>query len=387
MLDIQRQERTYRIFGNAADRDAITRLITRADSILETIRPVIPESERDTITELAGKLDTYSGSFTMLAAYIAENPPDVRLQKLSSKPGTDTAEFETMYRKYRSQLQAAPPALRDSLLAEAVKYIDIFSIDRIIGSPGSSGKAGQTSLLQQSLDTSRREFIAAANQFAAWNWKLMEEHKEESLKIEARAKRNIIFALILTAVIGGFMIVLLPRRIVKPISTLSALIRMTGNGEKDVELPVLPDDEIGELASAYSATVERMRHLDDLKTKRIASQKRFIERLLDYLDVPVCILTRNFAALYMNSLFTRLFGASLQQKIPEGGLDFTAIPDMRPFVEEIRKKTAQVPGDFTFIAKTPGVGEATFRGRPVRNAALNLETILVVGAPVNPEKG
>ena len=387
MLNIQRQERTYRIFGSPADHDLIIRLISRADSILESIRTIVPETERETFTELAGKLDSYSGSFEMLAAYMEENPPDARLQKFSLKTETDTGEFETMYHKYRSQLQTVSPGLRDSLLVEAVKYIDIFSIDRITGFPGSSGKAGRTSLLQQSLDTSRQEFISAANRFAAENWRLMEEHKEESLRIEARAKRNIIFVLILAAVIGGFMIVLLPRRIVKPISTLSTLIRMTGNGEKDVEPPVFPGDEIGELASAYSAVMERMRHLDDLKTKRIASQKRFIERLLDYLYVPVCILTKNFTALYMNSLFTRIFGASVQQKIPEGGFDITSIPEMHPFIEEIRKKIAQAPGDFTFKATAPGGVETAFRGRPVRNAALNLETILVVGAPMNPEKG
>ena len=387
MLDIQREEHSYRIFGAAADRDHITSLIAHADSIIESIRNAVPDTGRSTITELSKKLATYSGSFKMLASYITENPPDERLQKISAQMGKDFGEFEAKYRKLRSELEATPPALRDSILAEAVNYADVLFLDRIINSIGFPGSAPQISLLMQRLDASRQDFINAVNRFAEANWKLMGRQMEESLKIEARAKRNIMFILILTVVICGFITAMLPRRIVKPISTLSAMVRMTGNGEKEVETQVFPNDEIGELATVYSALIERMHQLDDLKTKKIASQKRFIDRLLDYLDIPVCILTRNFAALYMNSLFTRMFGVSVQQKIPEGGLDFTLIPEMRPFVEEIRKKIAQVPGDFTFTTTVPGGVEAIFRCRPVRNATLNIETILVVGVSVNYGKG
>jgi hypothetical protein len=387
MLDIQHHERNYRLFGVPADHDAIVRLIGGADSILTFIQTIAPLTERDTLDEIVRSLHEYSAYFDSLTSLVSENQSENRSREYFGKPGDDSGGFEAIHRGLIIRIRNAPPALRDSLLDEAVREIDGLSLDRITGPGVRSGKKAAKALLLRNLDASSRDFIAAAHRFAETNWRLLEEHKEESIRIEARAKRNIIFVLILTVVVCGFMVVLLPRRVVKPIALLNTMVRKTGNGNRELETSVFPHDEIGDLAAAYAALVDKTRHMDDLKTKRIASQKRFIDRLLDYLDVPVCILTKQFSALYMNPLFTRMFGPAVQQKIPEGGIDLTTIPAMIPFIDAIRKEGAQAPGDFTFSFDIPGRGETVFRVRPVRNAALTLETIIIIGEPASPRKG
>lgn len=378
MLDVQRRERNFRVFGSSVEREAIEHRIAGLDSMIESTRLLAPESEQALIAELDRRLVNYRNSFQMLVSYLEENPPAQRVQRIRSKLLQQFDEFETMFTRIQLELEEAESARRDSLLAVANKYVDVFSMDQIVAFDA-KGPA-QTSYIQQSLDTSRQEFLQTAQLFAAFNWENMQSNKETALRIEARAKRNIIFVLILTAIVCFFMIVKLPGYIVRPITTLNSMLRKAGNGDMHAQAPVASNDEIGELASSYNQVLERIRTYDELKTKKIASQKRSIERLIDYLNLPVCILSKNMVVQYYNGRFAGLFGTLIPVKMPEGGIDLTKIPEMRDFVEQIRKKAAQTAGDFTFGATTPEGGEISFRGRPVRNVALTLESIIVIGA-------
>ncbi len=379
MLDIQRRERNFRVFGDDSERVEILGLISRGDSVIQSLQPIMTDQNRGILADLSKTLSDYSGGFDALVEYVVEFPPDKRIAHIRSRMDAESGKFSGLYKKLREEIQSAKSTTRDSLLAEAVKHIDIFSLDRIASQDAGSAGNAKTLFLQQSLDSSRRVFIHTANLLAALGWANMERHKRESLRIEARAKRNILFIVILTGILCAIIVMFLPKSIVKPLKNLGAHIRGVGNGGKELDLSSFPNDEVGELAAAYVGVIEKVRHFDDLKTKKIATQKRFIERLLDYLDIPVCILTKSYFAIYMNIRFISLFGLPAQQKIPEGGLDFTAIPEMRPFIEEIRKKTGQNPGDFPFTADTPGSGVVNLRCRQVRNAALSLETLIVTG--------
>lgn len=379
MLDIQRRERNYRVFGDDSERVGILGLISRADSVVQSLRAITLSRDRSLLDDLSNRLGDYKKGFDVLVDYIAEFPPDKRFAQIRSRMDAESGNFPTLLKKIRDEIRSADSSARDSLLAEAVKHIDIFSLDRIV-SPG-AGPTGnpRTSFLQQSLDSSRRDFITTANLLASRGWANMENHKRESLRIEARAKRNILFVIILTGILCAILVTLLPKSIVKPLKILGAHIRGVGNGSKDLDLAVFPDDEVGALAAAYASVTEKLKHFDDLKTRKIATQKRFIERLIDHLDIPVCILTRTFSAIYMNSRFTTLFDIPAQQKIPENGFDLASLPYMKPFIEEIRKKTSQNPGDFSFSAPTRGGGTHELKCCQVRNTALALETLIIMG--------
>jgi nitrogen fixation/metabolism regulation signal transduction histidine kinase len=380
MIDMQNYEKNYRIFGSKVEHDNIENLITHADSIIQSAQKIAPETEKWIINEISKKLDDYRTNFNTLVVHISENPAANRIEKIRSRLNQDFEEFELQYKNIQSQLNQMPPsAARDSVLAQAARFIDVFSIDQIVNFNSAGRFPIEASYIQIHLDTTREEFLEKTHQLEAMNWANMQIHKEESLKIEARAKRNIISILLLTGIICFFMIVILPVYIIRPITSLSAMLRRTSEG--NFEIPsIKSNDEIGELASSYSEVIDRLRQYDDLKTKKIASQKRFIDRLLENLTVPVCILTKNLTASYYNVLFANLFGASVFPKAPEGGLDITKIPEMHDFTEEVRKKSQQTSNDFTFTISAIDGHTVSFKGRLVRNNVMNLESIVIVGA-------
>lgn len=387
MINMQRYEKNYRIFGSKVDSDSIRRLISHSDSIIQISQKIAPESEKGIINEISKKLDDYINSFNMLVVHIHENPPEKRIERIRNRLNQDFGEFEKHFSEIRSQLDRMPlSAERDSVLAEAARFIDVFSIDQIVNFNTPTGIPIEASFIQISLDMTRQEFLEKTHRFEAMNWSNMLIHKEESLHIEARAKRNIISILLLTGIICFFMIVILPVYIIRPIARLSAMLRRSSEG--NFEIPVIKShDEIGELASSYTEVIERLRQYDDLKTKKIASQKRFIDRLLENLTVPVCILNKNLTASYYNAMFANLFGPSVFPKAPGGGLDITLISEMNEFTEEVRKRSQQPSNDFTFSIKAQDGHQVSFKGRLVRNSVMNLESIVIVGTSEKNGKG
>jgi nitrogen fixation/metabolism regulation signal transduction histidine kinase len=383
MFQVQQQERSYRIFGSAVERERIQGLLAHADTLLDRAEGIAPPSSEDMVTGLSRKLDDYRSNFGFLTEYLAENPLSSRLQRFRSSLPGELDAYAAMLLALQKELESAAPARRDSILTLAAQYADDLSLDRIVGFKGRGER--QISYLQENLESSRRGFLQTSRQLAESAWVRMREHQENGLRIEARAKRNIIFLFILTAILFFFIIFRLPGIIIRPISSLSGMFRRAGNGEWGTPAPVVSDDEVGELAASYNQVLERMRLHDDLKTKRIATQRRFIERLIDYLNVPVCIMTRNISALYYNSLFAGLFSVTLSMKIPEGGMDMTKIPELSGFVEEVRKHIAQAGGDFLFPVTDRNGETVMLKGRPVRNATLSLESVVIVG--LNPRSG
>ncbi len=386
MLEIQQQERAYRIFGSPEERDRIQGLLAHADTLLDRASKITPSSSRQMITDLSRALEDYRSNFGILTAYLSENPLPDRLRRLRSRLPGEVDEAARDLLGLNALLENSSPARRDSLLTLARQYADNLALDRSVITEGQGDQS--VSYLQRNIESARQKFFRTSRQLAEFAWTSMREHRETGLRIEARSKRNIIFLFILTTILFSFVIFRLPGAIIRPITGLSRIFRKAGNGEWGVHAPIPSDDEIGELAASYNQVLERMRLYDDLKTKRIATQRRFVERLIDYLNVPVCILTRNMTVLYFNSLFAGLFGASLPAKIPDGGLDITRIPEMSSFVEELRKHIAQAGGDFQFAVTDRGGAVVTLKGRPVRNATLNLESVVVVGTtPHNGKEG
>jgi len=379
MIDMQRYEKNYRIFGSEVDHNNIRHLIAHSDSIIQIARKTAPESAQEIVNEISKKLDSYINSFNMLVVHIHENPPEKRIERIRNRLNQDFGEFEKHFNEIRSQLdRMSPSAERDSVLAEAARFIDVFSIDQIVNFNTPTGIPIEASFIQISLDTTRQEFLEKTHRFEAMNWSNMQIHKKESIRIEARAKRNIISILLLTGIICFFMIVMLPVYIIRPIASLNAVLRRCSEG--NFEIPVIKShDEIGELASSYTDVIEKLRLYDDLKTKKIASQKRFVDRLLENLSVPVCILNKNLTAQYYNTIFANIFGPSVFPKAPEGGLDITRIPEMKEFTEEVRKRSQHPNNDFTLSVKAQDGHPVSFKGRLVRNSVMSLETIVIVG--------
>jgi len=374
MHDIGRHERNFRMFGGRTERESVEKLIARADSIIRDTRATASPGERDILTELSGHLDMYSNSFMMLVEHIAAHPPetsDAQKARLSKRLGA----FQSIYRKILADLEKASPAERDSILVKAEHDLDIFSLDLL----AMSGDQEQPSYIKENLETSRKLFLTKADELSRRSWENMRLHREETRQVEARAKRNIISVLILTGLVSIFMILYLPKYIIHPISSLNRVFRKAEEGDLKAFAHIHSHDEIGDLAMSYNRMLERLAAFDDLKTRKIASQKRAFDRFVENLDMPVCILSIEFVALFYNAAFASLFGKSVPLKPPDNGWDAKKSESMTSLVEALKARVAENINNFLIEFEDIDGNPVRMKGRVVRNSLMEPESIVLIG--------
>ncbi|MCE5249081.1 HAMP domain-containing protein [bacterium] len=383
MLDIRRDERNYRMFGNPTERTGIEEKIARTKSLVSEAYKITPVQDQDIINNLSDHFTVYSNSFNMLVEHITENPPEEEvLKRARTQFSQKLLDFQTTYLKILTEIEKASPAQRDSVLSRANENLsDIF-----LNFATSESQTMQPSYIQENLENSRQDFLETAHSLAEKSWENMEAHKEESLRIEARAKRNIISVLIVTGLFCILMVTYIPRYIVRPITSLNRIFRKAEEGDYYARAVVQSNDEVGDLAVSYNQMMNRLRGYDELKTKKIASQKRSVDRLLENINVPICILNDKLFATYYNTLFANLFVSIIAPKPPAAGLDFSKIHEMGKFVEELRKKILHAENEFVLATTLPDGTGKTFKGRLVRDHVMSLESIILVGAAVKNEE-
>ena len=381
MQDIRRYERNYRMFGNKEEQESVLQSIAHAESVLVSARQISPESEIPILNDLSEYLRIYSNSFDMLVEYITQKPPENSIQQ-KTKLMKRINDFQSVHRNIIRELNNASPAKRDSILVNANKYLDVFSLDLL----ALSNQPGQPSNIQENLDIPRQVFLKKSHDLSERSWASMQTHKNESMRVEARAKRNIISVLILSSIMCIFIVLYLPHYIVSPIALLNKILRQAKEGNFTLSAPIQSNDEIGELAANYNQLIEHIHRNDELKTEKIASQKRAFDRLLENVEVPACIVTKDLRATFYNLSFVAIFGSSVPTKAPEGGLKITEIRTMDDFMEDLRKGMVDKGNDFYLDVIDQNGISVKMKGRLVRNALMQLESIILVGIPEKSEE-
>ncbi len=378
MLEIRRQERNYRLFGRVAEEQRVTDEIARIRSMLESSKNKVLPNEKQLLSRLNNHLSIYENSFEMLVLYITDHPPENHINQLRSELAGRISEFQKNYRDILSKLEDVPDAERDSVLARATESLDTFSFDYLFDSKTDNSQSVQPSFFRENLETSAQNFLDAAHELEEASWQNMLRHRMESRHIEARANRNIITVLILTGIICIFMITSLPRRIVRPITSLNRLLIKAGEGDFTAKATISTNDEISDLAQSYNHVIDRLRHYDNMKTQKIASQKRLIDRLLENLPQPVAIVRPDYTLPYYNTAFADLFGGTIPAKPPEGGLVMEKHDAMRPFMEQLQAKLTSGTANFMFDITSKDGRQVTLKGRTVLNTVMELDSIVIV---------
>jgi len=373
MLDIRRYERNYRMFGSQAERESIESLIAHADSIITEAGKSSQPTSAPLIDQLADHLDIYANSFMMLVEHISQNPPETGVEQ-KAKIARRLNDFQKTYRDILDRLDNADPADRDSILVSANRDLDIFSFDLL----AMSDRDVQPEYIRENLDQSREAFLHTADELAGHSWENMQLHRLASLRAEARAKRNIISVLMLTGLICLLTALYLPRYIVRPITHLIRVFKKVEEGDLSASAATLTNDEVGDLARSFNRMIENVRVFDDLKTQKIASQKRAFDRFIENLDKPACILTRELNAIFYNAAFTALFSGDIPPRPPETGLDLKQIESMADFASVIRKKLSETANNF-IVEFHAGDRLIRMKGRGVRNPLMKLESVVLIG--------
>ena len=177
----------------------------------------------------------------------------------------------------------------DSLINAANKLFREFSIDELLIST-QSNKNPEIIDVKQKMYENAELVQTLANRLGEQGRNGLQRHRFEVDVFTARAKRNILTIIIITFMISIYLLFVFPARIVKPISTITKIIRRAETGDYDISIPFVTQDEIGELAIFFNRMIKQVKEYDLLKTEKIAQQQKKVEAIANSVKEGILIL-------------------------------------------------------------------------------------------------
>lgn len=335
-------------------------------------------NEQNTFQDIAEQTSSYQRSFaTLVRRYHGKG---IQEQIRALRRGFATKFTETITR-YHAMLAAAKKervkARRDSLVNEANQYLRSFSIDDL--TVGLQTKRDpEMTLLSQSLSETSEKVRSLANELEQRSWHQLEQHRQQSELVVARAQRNIAVVLILTILVSAYLLFILPSRIVKPISAVTNIIKRAERGDYDVTAKSASKDEVGQLALFLNRMLRQVRTHDSLKTEKILTQQRKVEALANAITEGVLILNHEQEITLVNRTLQQQLG--WQSKVvdqPLGAADTKG--ELTKLVQQVLDKNTDVESKHVLLQGADGKAYAfTAKIRLLRNDQTAVFAILIV---------
>jgi NtrC-family two-component system sensor histidine kinase KinB len=146
------------------------------------------------------------------------------------------------------------------------------------------------------------------------NQRAMLVTRERVEEAEREAVRAVVFATLCAVVAGGLLGVRFSRRLTLPLRRLAEAVGRVRAGRPRETVEVETNDEVGELALAFNAMTERLRHYDAMNVEALVAEQRKQERLVEAMPSPVVVTDEGGRVALLNEAAGRLLGAP-----PEGG--------------------------------------------------------------------
>ena len=382
MLDTRRYERIYLLIGGEAERDTVFSQLKQARELLKNAAGVADQSGLQLIRYLQDDLAKYEKNFGLLIQFMNTYPP-LTAEQFPEKIAPELEKYRVRYRDLLVRLEEANPSERDSLVAHIDEQLQMFTSELLGGTGAVESGISQLTDIQDNLDLNSEEFQGNARKLAEYSWGKMQEHRIQSFYIEARAKLNIFMVVILTAFLYLYMLTSMPRQIIKPVTRLNALLRKAIAGDFREHAREYSNDEIGDLAANYNHVLDRFSQFDEMKTRKIGSQKRMIDRFLEMIPSAVCMMSANMVLLYYNQSFADLFPGILPPKPPETGIELTKVEGMENLVGELHDVLGSTKTEFSFTIKARNGESHRFKGRLIRNPLMEQESVLIMDVPLS----
>lgn len=115
---------------------------------------------------------------------------------------------------------------------------------------------------------------------------------------------KILAAIALTGVFAMGVALVASRQIAWPITRLTQAVKALAGGARSLSLPVVVQDEVGQLITAFNVMVEELGRAE----QRIVHQKQFLETLLDDIPVPVFYKDQQGRMLGCNRAYCAFWG-------------------------------------------------------------------------------
>jgi signal transduction histidine kinase len=139
------------------------------------------------------------------------------------------------------------------------------------------------------------------------NHENMVKADREARRLSSKSTRYMIIALGAGLLVAVFFAVRLQRSILRPIRALTASSRALGEGNLDQVVPVLSNDELGQLADAFNKMAGKLRAYRQLTSDQILQARQMTEITFSAFPDAIVVLSQDGQIDFKNPAADRLF--------------------------------------------------------------------------------
>ncbi len=258
-------------------------------------------------------LKQYQDTFDKLILDSSGETWDIQAQYLEDKIFDGISEYKRNYTKLIARARRADsPEERNQRFKEAKNYAD--SLDQIIWDAMIYRTPNQEQMIAN-LEQQREKILVLAGNISSQSRSHAQMNRQLIERLSARATRNIITTLMLTSLIVIYMIVFLPKSIVKPIRQLTRIIKQAENGDLTVSAQTVYKDEVGELARFFNRFIAQIKKLDSLKSQKIREIYNQFTIIANRLDAWIVIVNDKNIITFVNNKVVESSGVSAHELI------------------------------------------------------------------------
>ena len=151
--------------------------------------------------------------------------------------------------------------------------------------------------------------------------------------------------LVLTLLISGVTIVVVPRRVVRPILQLTEKINQVAKGRYDQRIPVPKKGEMSRVARAFNAMSARLQEYEELNVSEIRAQKRRLEAIIKSMRDGLIILNEHQEIILCNAPATVLLNVPesqlIGQRMPELARRHKVVRDLVRSIRDDQEKSPE----------------------------------------------
>ncbi len=144
----------------------------------------------------------------------------------------------------------------------------------------------------------------------------MEIHRRHVVSLSNRAERNLLTTIVLTGMVGIYLVLFLPSRVVRSLRRITHVLQQAQRGDLDVSTLETGSDEVGNLAAHINRLLQQVRIFDNLKTERMLGAERRLGILVENIEEGVILVDDQMKPVFVSRRARQLLDAR-----PEGAED------------------------------------------------------------------
>jgi HAMP domain-containing protein len=273
-------------------------VLFRESSYLEQNRRAMDEIRRTHLEGLA-HLGGPDAGFDQIASLVGQYEVTMtRLADLYAAPSESSqplGDFEKALTRLEARLRSLrdrvdgerDPAARRRIFEEMRKSADSIS-EELLESAREENPA-RSRLLDETLRIRERiDAIAEGIQDRAMAH--VEAHRNHVASLSNRAQRYLLVTIFLTGLVGIYLVLFLPSRVVRSLRRITHVLQQAERGDLDVSTLETGSDEVGNLAAHLNRLLRQVRTFDDLKTERMLRAERRLGALMENLEEGILLV-------------------------------------------------------------------------------------------------